>query len=62
MDAEALVADTLGCGEHTDYGCLTFINSDASPGALHVKTARDQWVAAEPVDGAFTTNLGVRFR
>ncbi len=58
---EALAAGVLGCGEHTDYGCLTLINSDATPGALQVKAADGTWVAAEPVAGAFTTNLGVCF-
>ena len=27
----------LGCGEHTDYGCLTMVAADATPGCLQVR-------------------------
>ncbi len=52
-------ADEIGCGEHTDYGCLTFINSDEIPGALQVKTANGTWVSADPIEGMLVVNLGV---
>jgi isopenicillin N synthase-like dioxygenase len=28
--------DSIGCGEHTDYGCLTIVNQDATQAALQV--------------------------
>ena len=27
----------IGCGEHTDYGCLTMVVSDSTPGCLQVR-------------------------
>ena len=27
----------LGCGEHTDYGCLTLVAADSTPGCLQVR-------------------------
>ncbi|CEO99068.1 Fe2OG dioxygenase domain-containing protein [Plasmodiophora brassicae] len=48
----------FGCGEHTDYGCLTFVNCDEVTGALQVKNRQGVWVAADPVPGAFIVNVG----
>ena len=28
-----------GCGEHTDYGCLTMVLADDTPGCLQVRAA-----------------------
>lgn len=33
---EGAVGEVTGCGEHTDYGCLTMINQDDCPQALQV--------------------------
>ena len=29
----------ISCGEHCDYGCLTFITADETRGALQVRSA-----------------------
>ena len=34
--AEGTTMD-LGCGEHTDYGCLTLVAADSTPGCLQVR-------------------------
>ncbi len=46
------------CGVHCDYGCLTFVNQDDTQGALWVQSNDGEWIAANPVPGAFTVNLG----
>jgi isopenicillin N synthase-like dioxygenase len=48
----------FGCGEHTDYGCLTIINSDETRGALEALNAQGEWVKADPIEGAFVCNIG----
>jgi isopenicillin N synthase-like dioxygenase len=45
-----------GVAEHTDYGLLTILRQDAT-GGLEVK-ARNGWIAAPPVEGAFVCNIG----
>ena len=45
-----------GVAEHTDYGLLTILADDGTPG-LEVRT-RDGWTAVEPVEGGFVCNLG----
>jgi len=50
----------MSCGEHTDYGCLTIINQDLHvTGALQVlRKDSNEWVNANPIPGAFVTNIG----
>mmetsp|Transcript_10714 Transcript_10714/g.19394 ORF Transcript_10714/g.19394 Transcript_10714/m.19394 type:complete len:390 (-) Transcript_10714:244-1413(-) len=48
----------LGCGVHTDYGCLTMIHADGTPGCLQAKNTRGKWVTVEPVPGGLTCNIG----
>jgi hypothetical protein len=48
----------LSCGEHTDYGLLTFVNQEAHMTALQVKNAAGQWISAPPVPGTFVCNIG----
>jgi isopenicillin N synthase-like dioxygenase len=49
----------FGCGAHTDYGCLTFVNQPAEPtGCLEVRTRSGEWMKADPRDGAFVVNVG----
>jgi isopenicillin N synthase-like dioxygenase len=48
----------LGCGAHTDYGCLTIVNQDESPAALQVQARDGTWVMAQPVQGALCLNIG----
>nr|KAJ3418350.1 hypothetical protein HK105_000020 [Polyrhizophydium stewartii] len=53
-------ADGVGisCGEHTDYGCLTILNTDETTGALQVKSKSGEWITADPIPGAFVINIG----
>ena len=48
-----------GCGQHTDYGCLTLVNAD--PGhdeCLMAQMTSGEWVAVKAVPGAFVVNIG----
>jgi isopenicillin N synthase-like dioxygenase len=54
--APAIDDKRWGVGEHTDYGLLTILGQDATPG-LQVKSGRG-WVDAEPLSGSFVCNLG----
>jgi isopenicillin N synthase-like dioxygenase len=51
-----LALDAPGIGAHTDYECFTILHA-SSPG-LEVLNARDRWVDAPPVPGAFVINIG----
>lgn len=48
----------MSCGEHCDYGCLTFIASDETRGALQVRARNGEWIDANPIEGAFVVNIG----
>lgn len=55
--------DSLSCGQHTDYGCLTLLLADPTPGALQVQytdpsTNETTWINADPIPGAFVVNIG----
>ena len=50
-------AGQIGAGEHTDYGCLTLLMTDAV-GGLEVRTRSGRWIAAPPVEGAYVVNIG----
>ena len=42
---------------HSDYGCLTLLYCDGTPG-LQLLTASDQWVDVTVPEGALIVNLG----
>jgi isopenicillin N synthase-like dioxygenase len=48
---------TLGCGAHTDYGCLTILAQD-EVGGLQLLNGAGQWIAAPPIPGTFVINIG----
>ncbi|KAF2734284.1 Clavaminate synthase-like protein [Polyplosphaeria fusca] len=49
----------FSCGEHTDYGCVTLLLADPTPGALQVLLKDGQtWLNADPIPGAFVVNIG----
>lgn len=52
----ANAVDAPGIGAHTDYECFTILHA-TSPG-LEVLNARNEWVDAPPVAGAFVINIG----
>lgn len=47
----------LGAGEHTDYGCVTLLATDAA-GGLEVRTRAGEWLRAPVMPGAFVCNIG----
>lgn len=48
----------FSCGAHTDYGCITLLHTDPTPGALQVQLKDGTWLPANPVPGAFVVNIG----
>lgn len=48
--------DNLGIGAHSDFECFTILHT-AGPG-LQVMNAADEWIAAPPIPGTFTVNIG----
>ncbi|KAI9794602.1 MAG: hypothetical protein M1816_004489 [Peltula sp. TS41687] len=48
----------ISCGEHTDYGCLTFLLADSTTGALQVQHRSGSWIDADPIPGTFVVNIG----
>lgn len=49
--------DDWGVAEHTDYGLLTILAHDGSPG-LQVQPPGERWIDVPAVDGTFVVNLG----
>jgi isopenicillin N synthase-like dioxygenase len=50
--------DGVSCGQHTDYGCLTILNTDDTRDALQVLSKEGEWITVNPIPGAFVINIG----
>ncbi|EXJ84973.1 hypothetical protein A1O3_05648 [Capronia epimyces CBS 606.96] len=49
----------ISCGEHTDYGGLTFLLADDHiKSALEVQAKDGDWIKADPIPGAYVVNIG----
>lgn len=51
----------MRAGVHTDYGVLTILRSEASPGGLQVQNRDGQWLDAPAIEGAFVINIADTF-
>lgn len=51
----------LRAGMHTDYGFMTILRSEASPGGLQVRNREGEWLDAPSVEGAYVINIGDAF-
>ncbi|MBL8705529.1 MAG: isopenicillin N synthase family oxygenase [Rhodospirillales bacterium] len=47
----------IGCGAHSDYGCLTILAQD-EVGGLQLRNSAGEWIEAPPIPGTFVINLG----
>lgn len=56
LEAEALPGQLRG-GAHTDFGSISIVQRDTSPGGLQV-LIDDEWVDAPYVENSFVINLG----
>jgi isopenicillin N synthase-like dioxygenase len=48
----------LRAGGHTDYGCITFVRGDDTPGGLQVKHRKSDWIDVHIPRDAFCCNIG----
>lgn len=51
----------LRAGVHTDYGFMTILRSEASPGGLQVRNRDGDWLDAPSIEGAYVINIGDAF-
>jgi len=52
-----LVSGHVRCGEHSDYGTITFLYQDAMAG-LEVRAIDNSWIKATPIPGSILINVG----
>ncbi len=50
--------DQLWTGAHTDYGTLTILYGDDTPGGLQVRHRHGDWLDVHPTPGALVCNIG----
>jgi isopenicillin N synthase-like dioxygenase len=55
---EEIEPGQLRAGAHTDYGCMTILQTEDAPGGLQVQTRAGEWLDVHPVPGSFVINLG----
>ena len=48
----------LRAAAHTDYGCITFVRGDDTPGGLQVKARHGDWIDVHIPPDAFVCNIG----
>ncbi len=48
----------LRAGTHTDYGAMTFVRGDDTPGGLQVRHRQGGWIDVHIPPGAFVCNIG----
>jgi isopenicillin N synthase-like dioxygenase len=48
----------LRAGAHTDYGTLTLLRGDDTPGGLQVKRPDGEWINVRPARNSFVCNIG----
>jgi len=51
-------AEEQGVGEHRDYGLLTMIMADDTPGCLQIKRSSGEWEFVDPVENCLVINIG----
>ncbi len=59
--SEAPEEGQLRAGEHTDYGFMTILRSEASAGGLQVQRRDGVWLDAPNIEGAYVVNIGDAF-
>jgi isopenicillin N synthase-like dioxygenase len=55
---EPPLAGQLRAGTHTDYGIMTFVRGDDTPGGLQVKHQQGGWIDVHPPPNSFVCNIG----
>ncbi|WP_342364193.1 isopenicillin N synthase family dioxygenase [Terrarubrum flagellatum] len=58
---EAPLPGQLRAGVHTDYGFMTILRSEASPGGLQVRNRNGEWLDAPSIEGAYVINIADAF-
>jgi|TARA_R110001583_G_scaffold191025_1_gene355799 isopenicillin N synthase-like dioxygenase len=48
----------MRAGAHSDYGSLTIVKQDNSPGGLQVKNRHGDWVDVPQIEDSFVVNIG----
>jgi isopenicillin N synthase-like dioxygenase len=48
----------LRAGTHTDYGIMTFVRGDDTPGGLQVEHRQGGWIDVHPARNSFVCNIG----